>query len=94
MIYIDKYGIEMTKSEWQELADDPRYCRIADAMSADGRITVNTSWVGKDYAIFRIVVLKDGVHKYSETTFELKHAVSAHARIVLRFIGVAGEVQS
>ncbi|MET3705882.1 hypothetical protein ABIB17_000481 [Arthrobacter sp. UYEF6] len=43
MIYVDKYGIEMDKSEWQELADDERYCRVADAVSADGRSTVNTS---------------------------------------------------
>jgi hypothetical protein len=94
MIYIDKYGIEMDKSEWQELAADARYCRVADAASADGRITVTTGWVGKHYEVFRIVVLKDGAHKYSETTFELKHAVSAHTRIVRRFIGIAGEVQS
>lgn len=93
MIYIDKYGIEMTKSEWQELADDPRYCRVASDTSPDGRITVTTVWVGKHYEVFRIVVLKDGAHRYSETTFELKHAVSAHARIVRRFIGIAGEVQ-
>jgi hypothetical protein len=34
------------------------------------------------------MVLKNGKHAYSETTDELKHAVSANARIVARFIPV------
>jgi hypothetical protein len=92
--YIDKFGTEMTRSEWQELAADARYCHVAKDVSADGRTEVTTVWKGLILKTFRIVVLTDGKHVYSETTYELRHAVSAHARIVARFVPVAGSADS
>jgi hypothetical protein len=76
----------MVRSEWEELFADQRYCLVAKDVFADGRIEVTTVRTGRELAPFRIVVLKKGEHTYSDSTNERRDAVSAHARIVVRFI--------
>lgn len=90
-MYIDKFGIEMDRDEWQVLAADDRYCLVASDASADGRMTVTAKWKGYEDKTFRIVVRRDGKHVYSETVFELAHTVSAHARIAKKYLPVVSE---